>query len=657
MKLQSPALFLHRFLRPADPSSERRLFVLSLCTPALLLPVAALTGCSTNSSQSATPSVAAPVLLSGSVHGGSSPIAGAQVLLYAAGSGGYGTPSRSVLSSPTTTDESGNFTISGTYTCQPGDQVYLLATGGQATASNAANNGIALAAALGSCSALTPTTAINVNEVTTVAVAYALAGFMNTATSLSSSGSAVALTGIKNAFLTAANLADFNTGNANTTTAGGNGTVPTAEINTLADILAACVNSTSTSNACSTLFGAATPSGGTAPTDTLTAALNIAHNPGQNVATLFGLATASSPFQPSLSAAPHDWSVALTYTGAGIGTAVVINPSSIPTPNHPLAIDGLGNVWVVNQSGVSVLDPAGNPLSPATAYNAGINPNVDAESIIAIDSSNNAWIGAYTYATGLNPRLIKINSAGTLLSPAGGYTGGGLSNLDAMTFDSLGNLWVAGGLSSDSAAEFSSSGAPISPAGGYAGTSAYNGLLFYPSLTADAAGHVWWVGTEFGQGGTILATQGCGGNSQYIQNAVDAGGNMWTAVPYAPSILLKCGPTGALLSPSTGYTVSPSSTGAPGVAVDGTNRIWFFDRNFSGHLGVMDDSGNQISPAGGYQMGQDAGTGSEYMALDPSGNAWLTSKGNAVVQFVGIASPVVTPLASALGSKSLGTRP
>src|ERR1035438_3040948 len=136
------------------------------------------------------------------------------------------------------------------------------------------------------------------NEVTTVAAAYALAGYATDATDMSGSNTALAATGMANAAATAANLANIGSG-------GVGGTVSSVpEVYTLADILAACVNSSGPgSTSCSTLFSNATADGtpgGAQPTDTATAAINIAHHPGANVAPLYGLATSTAPFQPIL---------------------------------------------------------------------------------------------------------------------------------------------------------------------------------------------------------------------------------------------------------------------------------------------------------------------------------------------------------------------
>lgn len=121
---------------------------------------------------------------------------------------------------------------------------------------------------------------------------------------VSSSSSTPGQTGIANAFSAIANLETLGTGVALAATpadSGGNGTVPQAEINTLANILASCINSSPTEGTqCPTLFSNATNAYGTEPTDTATAAINIAHNPGANIAALWGLAPPLKGLLPTL---------------------------------------------------------------------------------------------------------------------------------------------------------------------------------------------------------------------------------------------------------------------------------------------------------------------------------------------------------------------
>jgi hypothetical protein len=237
--------------------------------------------------------------------------------------------------------------------------------------------------------------------------------------------------GIANAFANAGNLATLATGVALATTPAGNGTVPQAEINTLANILAACVNS---SSACSTLLNTATADGtatGTKATDTTSAAINIAHNPGANVAGLYGLASGTSPFAPGLSAVPNDWTVGLSFVESSVpGAGFEAQPSAI-------AIDSSGNAWIANfgDNSVTELSNVGAVLSGANGFTSG---GLNGPEGIAIDSSDNVWI---TNETGNS--VTKLSSTGVPIFASGGYAGGGLNGPGGIAIDSSSNAWIA----------------------------------------------------------------------------------------------------------------------------------------------------------------------------------------------------------------------
>ena len=214
---------------------------------------AALTGCSMGTAP--TNDVTASAALNGSVHGGQQPISGATIQLYSVGTTGYGTGATPLLTSAVTTDSGGNFSITNKYTCSTSTLVYITATGGNPGLGTGTNPNSKLMAALGTCGTLNSNTFITMNEVTTAAAAFALTPyFSNTisATSTDSFGApntVQAQIGITNAFTTAATLANFSTGGANTTltTNGAGGTITitpeSAKLYTIADILAACINS------------------------------------------------------------------------------------------------------------------------------------------------------------------------------------------------------------------------------------------------------------------------------------------------------------------------------------------------------------------------------------------------------------------------------
>ena len=378
-----------------------------------------LTGCGagTFAGSPAAPIVAASAL-QGSVHGGQQPVGGASLQLYAASTGGYASTSYALLNTAVASDASGNFSITGDYTCpSASSQTYIVATGGNPGAGT--NPNLAMMAALGPCGNLSPSSFIIINEVSTVASVFALAPFMSTYTSIGSS--ATNATGLGYAFASAGKLANVATGTSPGPLPAG-ATVPVAKIYTIADILAACVNTTGgtagDNTACGTLFTATTPSGGAAPKDTIAAALNIARFPGSNVATLTSLAPPTSPFQPTMTST-SDFTLAIKYTAGGFSS-----PSAS-------AIDPSGQLWVTNAGGnsVSVLSASGAPAAAVALTGSGLS----APSGVAIDSAGNAWVSN------------KGNSTLTVFTPS--FTGSqptvaGLAAPSAVAIDGQGLVWV-----------------------------------------------------------------------------------------------------------------------------------------------------------------------------------------------------------------------
>ena len=403
-----------------------------------LLPLAFLvTGCSLNSGNTSSPTQG--TAFGGSIHGGRQPIAGAHIYLLAAATTAYGDPSVSLLNlsatgradflgAYVTSNADGAFSISSDYTCTPNTQVYLYSQGGDPGAGP--NDAAGLLAVLGNCpvdgnfAAATPFVAMN--EVTTVAAAYAFAGYATDATHVASSGTPLALTGIANAFANASNIADLASGAALATTPAGNGAAPQSTTNALANILAACVNSTGPGSiTCSTLLGNATSDGtlsGATPIDTANAAINIAHNPAANVADLFNLIPTTAPFVPSLVAQPADYSLALNFTGGGI------------TASQSLAIDSLGNVWAADtNSALLKYSSLGVPLSGPTGFT---NASLNNPSGIAIDRSSNIWLS--NAGSGTTP-LAQFDSFGNFITaPSGSLT----DSFYTLTISPTGDLLV-----------------------------------------------------------------------------------------------------------------------------------------------------------------------------------------------------------------------
>lgn len=263
---------------------------------------------------------AAPVAffrVHGTAYGGQQPVSDATIQLYAVGTAGDGSAATPLLTQAVTSDANGEFTLSG-YVCPtPSTLVYLTATGGNPGLPNGLTNPqLALMAALGACGGLGPTTTINVNELTTVAAVWPLAPFMSSYSAIGSGSSGA--TALASAFATAAILANTTTGTVPGLSVPSGTTVPVTQIYTLADALASCINSAGgvagDGSACGILFAAATPPGGMAPTNVVSAGMDLAKNPTLDSSSLFSLVGGKGPFQPTLTSAPANLAVQLTST-------------------------------------------------------------------------------------------------------------------------------------------------------------------------------------------------------------------------------------------------------------------------------------------------------------------------------------------------------
>jgi len=640
--------------------------------------------------------------ITGSLYGGHQPIVGAQVYLFAANTSAYGgngiTPvagnlSTSLLAAASnttknttagspllndyyiTTDANGAFTLTGDYSCTQNTQVYVYSVGGNPGAG--VNSGAGLMAILGNCpsggSLATQTPHVYMNEVSTIAAAYAFAGFASDAIHVGTTGSTLAKTGIQNAFANAAQMyniqqspyANGSLGALAVTpgngTNGGTGTVPQKEINSLANILAQCIDSSGpTQPACLSLFRNATSDGvicattcSDEPTDTATAAINIAHHPAEAPTTLYNIVGSNAvPYSLALSAAPNDWSVQLSFTGGGLTTQY--------TNGQDLAVDGSGNIWVANSQGpvtnqsgttISKFSPLGVPAN-ANGYTGGTNQlSTPAGLAISADSAH-VWIGNYDHGS-----VVDFNvSAGTGTE----HTLPNGEGITALAFDSSGNLWGAD-YNIPSLVKLSSGGSQLAY---YTG----NGVSspFDLAIAPTASGGKIWVAEG---GGSVSAFSSTGGAVSNPSNpaeptdvAMDSAGNAWfvTASDTSGHTVWKMNASG---SGSTSYAV-PGASGSNvwSDAMDGGDNLWVTGEGTNvtnNRIWAVNSSGVTITGATvGLAPAPANTTQPSAIAVDGSGNVWYTSSSDATLhEIVGAGVPVVTPVSVGTVNNTLGTRP
>jgi streptogramin lyase len=612
-------------------------FSKALHPPALAITLALLlSGCGSGGNNPNPPPTAPAVTsfagspFNGSAHSGSQPLSGATIQLYAAGTSGNGSSATALLSSALATDSTGSFTVPAGYPCPTStSQIYVIARGGH-IGSSSNNSAIALISALGPCNLITSSSHFVLNEATTAATTWALAQFLSAGGNIGAS--ATNITGLSNAVNTAASLVNPATGTAPGAAFPANGSAPIAKINTLANLLNTCGTSAS---ACPTVLGSAQ--------NTLDAALNIVRNPAANVATLYAQSTASAAFSPALTQAPSDWTLFINFTGGGMDS-----PSG-------LGIDATGNVWVGSYFSATNPDPTigsateFSPLGKALYPNGITGSGLENVYGLAIDSSNNVWIPNEASPGSINSGLGSVtvlNSSGQPVSGKTGFTAGGIDYPISIAIDSDASAWILD-FGNSHLTHLSSTGSALSGSAGYT-----SNFFVFPVAIALDAGHNIWVANQSDVTVTKVSSDAktitnvancCQGPSGL---AIDQSGNVWVANYFGDSISQVT--SSGIVNPSGPFTGNGSIYHPQGVAIDGSGSVWV--ANFrapyltqlagaaTGHPGQL------LSPNPGWAPDSRL-FGAFSIAIDASGNIWVTNfNSNTLTQFVGLASPVKTPL-------------
>lgn len=637
-------------------------------------------------------------VIKGAVHGGQQPIYSATIGLYVAGSTGYGSSGGSnLLSSPVYTAADGTFTITGDYTCPSGSSlVYLTASGGDS--GSGPNSAIMLVAPLGACGGLSSGTFININEVTTAATALALGQFISPASD-NIGTSSTNNTGLLNAFNTVNSLVNIATGNAVTSATLGSvtATPESAKLYTIANILAACVNSAGPfSTPCSTLFPAVTPGSATAPSDIFQAAVYMSQNPTSNnsggsttnLTNLFALQSGTSPFV-GVSPQPTDWTVGIQYQDA----------TTLPQPLD-VAADASGNIWVLSLAGavgtLTELNPTGTPQVSLTTLD-GYSMSAVSPRNVAVDTNGNVWVQSSSSGTGFNGDTFEYVPGGT--SPSAPIQTG--SSGYGLAIDGNNNIWVGkSGSSATQAVNEFINGNLLATYQVQFPTDISNTRPAYAAV--DTAGNVWLSSAGVsaplenrvvqlqqssinisGCGSTPFSPAPCPSSSvSATYNTVTTGTSSITLnEPWA----MAAGPSGVIWTPNfAGNSLAQITSAAAGntfgsatslsspkyPAVDGAGNVWVTNNivtpasvsEFSSGGAILSpiNSGGLFTAIGFSHAGLGTAAG---ITLDPSGNVWVADNGTSgvaqysVFEVVGAAAPTVTPIALALKNSAVGAKP
>lgn len=658
---------------PASSSCEvaaRVAGLLALSALALLM-----SGCGMGSVTKAVNS--SSLSLHGMAQGGQQPVYKAHIALYATTGAQYG--GAGTLLSSTMTDKNGNWSLSSDYDCPSGQQAYIVATGGNpGLDGDVDNSAIFLVAALGPCTSVNSNTFVILNEVTTVAAAYALAGFApaggagmtSTAVTAGFDTSTSNAKGLADAFANAANIVDSSRGIALATPAStADGVAPQAMINTLADILQSCVNSEGPgSTPCSSLFTAAMPpvdSGIAAPVNTLQAILDIAAYPA-NASDLYKLIAAEPAFSPTLGSQPNDWTLSISYTGGQLASA------------QGLAIDDADNVWVSGSTSASLVEfsPQGLALSPAGGWLPAVQSSTDLVRNLAFDTSGQLWL-----ADGSVPQVYQYTPASSTLNTIF-YTSAyqNLAPAYNLGVSASGDVWLEPYVKkgcSDKAASYCAftqlqkSGSTYTPNSTFGGSAAVfsapgKAMAVDANSSSPGYGNVWFVpnSTDTAQilaapyaAAPLVATMSSTGSDAPQAIALDANGDAWIATYYS-GLLFEVSPQGTLLHTAT----SKTGLSAPNaIAVDGAGNLFLanygnstiaqFNPAFSSGEGAFVSPGTGFNPGATYNASKSKYMGGQLssvvqVAVDRSGALWALNQGTgSIVQVLGLAVPTRPVLA------------
>jgi hypothetical protein len=377
--------------------------------------------------------------VTGQVLGGGAPIARCTVTLWEASANA---PKKLA---ETKTNERGQFDIRSTETRGSDTSLYLVATGGVPTAHKGSeeNPSIALLAVLGN----KPPQKVTINEFTTIASVVTHTQFL----------SGTAIQGRPLALLIAAgnvpNFVNLETGGYGATIqdALNSGQTPTmANLSTLSNVLAACVTLVS-SDACSSLYYAATSPTGVYPTNTLTSLESVVRYPSFQAEKVFGLfnylypvpkgkTMRPTPFMPYLTYAPSAWIFPLKFTGGGLSAPGKLMIDSEGNPwagdNFLVGAQNQDTLWAGN---LTKFAPDGKPLSPSpTGFTGGGVEGIGFG--LAIDANDNVW--GTTYGS---KAIVKFDKTGKPLSPPDGYNfGGQLGQMQGIIVTPKGDVWALG---------------------------------------------------------------------------------------------------------------------------------------------------------------------------------------------------------------------
>ena len=265
----------------------------------------------------------------------------------------------------------------------------------------------------------------------------------------------------------------------------------------------------------------------------------------------------------------------LSPKGALIGTYAAPYISGFKSLNSTIAIDASGNAWVIDNGSLVEISQTG----AATIYGKSVEkPIVAGPGGIAIDSLGNIWVNGVS-------SIMKVNSKGVPLTGILGYKAG--MNVSKLAVDSSGDV-LAVNTAVNTVTKLSSDGFII---GKYKVSLSAAFLTPSSGIALDKSGNIWLGGgfknavTELSRAGAVIGTYSAGDGPNAI--AIDDSGNVWIANDAGDNVT-ELNPSG---KPIGTY---PVGHGPDAIAIDASGNVWVAD-------GGLDDVTELIGAAKGPQ--------------------------------------------------------
>ncbi len=442
---------------------------------------------------------------------------------------------------------------------------------------------------------------ITINELTTVAAAFSMAQFIENGVI---GGDAF---GLRIASLMNDNLVSVQSGGSSEVLLNPPNADETNSLRStrsLANLLAACVQGVP--NALSNLFALTTPAGGTAPTNTFQALVNIAHYPNNNLAGIYTQSQTINTYSPALDSMPQAWTLAVKVNDTGSPDMLFGGPGNV-------VFDDRGYAWISN----NVIQ--GTPVSGAFAVV--LKPNGKP----ADGKQTASW----------------ENSHGLPKSPLlkGGLFGGGFGVALANGEQTKGCVWFGNfgwGTAhywpcNGSVSLFTPAGVPLSKdPEGFVGDT-----LRVQGVAVDKYNSLWMA--SYGNGQVVVFLSGDPTQSRYasVQNgyapfdvAIAADGSAWVTSSTGLYEYTEGNISRYVLVPVPGafYLVNrifsqSLGRGLKGLSIDSQGNIWVASGGEDA-VCMLDSDGNEIGKFRGGGVSGPWGT-----AIDGNGNVWVANFG------------------------------